>query len=63
MAVCIPSWCRGRGSEILPQKVFFLAGLVRICDKETLPLLVGGDFNIMHRQILTLDGLLFLMLS
>ena len=21
MAVCIPSWCRGRGSEILPQKV------------------------------------------
>ena len=28
----------------------FLAELVRMCDNEPLPLLVGGDFNIMRRQ-------------
>ena len=31
-------------------KVDFLADLVRTCEKETLPLLLGGDFNIMRRQ-------------
>ena len=38
MAVCIPSWCRGRGSEILPQKVFggvSLAQLVGGVDVQT----------------------------
>jgi hypothetical protein len=28
----------------------FLSELVRICDVETLPMLVGGDFNIIRRQ-------------
>ena len=28
----------------------FLAELVRICENETLPMLVGGDFNIIRRQ-------------
>ena len=28
----------------------FLAELVRICEAETLPMLVGGDFNIIRRQ-------------
>jgi hypothetical protein len=28
----------------------FLAELVRICDSESLPMLVGGDFNIIRRQ-------------
>jgi hypothetical protein len=28
----------------------FLAELVRVCEAETLPKLIGGDFNIMHRQ-------------
>jgi len=38
----------------------FLADLVRICGNEQLPLLVGGDFNIIRRKeektILTADG-------
>jgi exonuclease III len=28
----------------------FLAELVRVCEIETLPMLIGGDFNIMRRQ-------------
>jgi endonuclease/exonuclease/phosphatase (EEP) superfamily protein YafD len=28
----------------------FLAELVRICESETLPMMVGGDFNIIRRQ-------------
>jgi hypothetical protein len=45
----------------------FLAELVRICEDEPLPMLVGGDFNIIRRQdeknneSLMLDGLLFLL--
>jgi exonuclease III len=31
-------------------KSSFLAELVRICENETLPLLVGGDFNIIRRK-------------
>ena len=31
-------------------KLDFLAELVHICDKEELPMLVGGDFNIIRRQ-------------
>jgi endonuclease/exonuclease/phosphatase family metal-dependent hydrolase len=31
-------------------KPSFLAELVRICENETLPLLVGGDFNIIRRK-------------
>jgi hypothetical protein len=30
-------------------KADFLAELVRICEDEPLPLLVGGDFNIIRR--------------
>ena len=42
----------------------FLAELVRLCENETLPLLVGGDFNILRKKkkkittILILIGLL-----
>ena len=32
------------------KKPDFLAELVRICDDETLSMLVGGDFNIIRRQ-------------
>ena len=32
------------------QKGDFLAELVQICEVETLPILVGGDFNIIRRQ-------------
>jgi exonuclease III len=32
------------------QKPAFLAELVRICENETLPLMVGGDFNIIRRK-------------
>jgi hypothetical protein len=28
----------------------FLAELVQICEEETLPILVGGDFNIIWRR-------------
>jgi hypothetical protein len=31
-------------------KAEFLAELVRLCENENLPLLVGGDFNIMRRK-------------
>jgi endonuclease/exonuclease/phosphatase family metal-dependent hydrolase len=31
-------------------KTDFLAELVRICESESLPMMVGGDFNIIHRQ-------------
>jgi hypothetical protein len=31
-------------------KPSFLAELVRVCENETLPLMVGGDFNIIRRQ-------------
>jgi hypothetical protein len=31
-------------------KADFLAEIVRICENETLPLLVGGDFNIIRRK-------------
>ena len=31
-------------------KPYFLANLVRICGDERLPILVGGDFNIIRRQ-------------
>jgi hypothetical protein len=47
-------------------KPSFLAELVRVCENETLPLMVGGDFNIIRRQeektttIFMLAGLLFL---
>jgi hypothetical protein len=30
------------------QKPPFLAELVRMCEKQTLPMLVGGDFNIIR---------------
>ena len=30
------------------QKSFFLAEIVRMCEKETLPMMVGGDFNIIR---------------
>jgi hypothetical protein len=30
--------------------VELLAELVRFCDDNPLPMLVGGDFNIIHRQ-------------
>ena len=33
--------------ELKPE---FLADLVRICGSEQLPLLVGGDFNIIRRR-------------
>jgi hypothetical protein len=48
-------------------KPIVLAELVRIYEWETLPVLVGGDFNSIRRQeekitiISILDGLLFLM--
>ena len=32
------------------QKGEFLAELIRICENETLPIMVGGDFNIVRRQ-------------
>jgi hypothetical protein len=32
------------------QKGEFLAKLVRICENDSLPILVGEDFNIIHRQ-------------
>jgi hypothetical protein len=32
------------------KKPDFLAELVRTCDNETLPLLIGGDFNIIRRK-------------
>ena len=32
------------------QKPDFLAELVRICENETRPMLVGGDFNVIRRQ-------------
>ena len=38
------------GQLRITKKPDFLAELVRICDGETLPLLVGGDFNIIRRQ-------------
>ena len=31
-------------------KPYFLADLVRICGDKRLPILVGGDFNIIRRQ-------------
>jgi exonuclease III len=34
----------------LEKKPDFLAELVRTCDNETLPLLLGGDFNILRRK-------------
>jgi hypothetical protein len=57
----------GEAQEVL--KPDFLAELVRICESETLPMLVGGDFNIIRRKeekimiISMLDGLLLLMPS
>jgi hypothetical protein len=44
-------------------KPSFLAELVRICENEKLPLMVGGDFNIIRRKeekttnFFTQDGL------
>jgi hypothetical protein len=38
----------GAAQEAL--KPDFLAELVRICETETLPMLVGGDFNIIRRK-------------
>ena len=32
------------------KKMDFLAEMVRICENEPLPMLVGGDFNIIRRQ-------------
>ena len=32
-------------------KPYFLADLVRICGNETLPILVGGDFNIIRGEM------------
>jgi endonuclease/exonuclease/phosphatase family metal-dependent hydrolase len=59
---------RGYGAAQDEQNSEFLAELVRICEDEMLPLLVGGDFNITRRkeeknnEILMSDGLLFSML-
>ncbi|XP_044947663.1 uncharacterized protein LOC123397007 [Hordeum vulgare subsp. vulgare] len=38
------------GAAQLEFKPDFLADLVRICGDETLPIMVGGDFNIIRRQ-------------
>ena len=49
-------------------KPLFLSELVRLCENEPLPMLVGGDFNIIRKpeektmQTITLVGLLCLML-
>lgn len=49
--------CRSMGALVAvngdaqpERKPKFLAELVRICGFETLHMLVGGDFNIIHRQ-------------
>ena len=31
------------------KKSNFLSEMVRVCSKETLPIIIGGDFNIIHR--------------
>lgn len=38
------------GAAQPPLKSDFLVDLVRICGDERLPILVGGDFNIIRRQ-------------
>ena len=38
------------GAAQTDRKPDFLAELVRICENEELPMLVGGDFNIIRRQ-------------
>jgi hypothetical protein len=51
------------------QKPDFLAELVRMCDNQDLPMMVGGDFNIIRKKeekittILIQDGLLCSMRS
>jgi hypothetical protein len=51
------------------EKEYFLSELVRMCDTENLPLMVGGDFNIIRspsEKILIdtmIDGSLYLTLS
>jgi hypothetical protein len=51
------------------QKPDFLAELVRMCDNQDLPMMVGGDFNIIRKKeekittILMQDGLLCSMRS
>jgi hypothetical protein len=48
------------------QKLDFLSELVRMCDNQDLPMMVGGDFNIIRKKeekimiILMQDGLLCL---
>jgi exonuclease III len=57
----------GAAQEV--HKSAFLAELVRTCEHEPLPMLVGGDFNIIQKReekimIISMpSGLLFLMLS
>ena len=43
------SRCSLRGCRRI-KKPAFLAELVRICENEPLPMLIGGDFNIIRRQ-------------
>jgi hypothetical protein len=49
------------------QKTQFLAELVNMCSREALPILIGGDFNILRNpdekimRITTIDGHSFLM--
>ena len=49
------------------KKPDFLAELVRICESETLPMIVGGDFNVIRRprrkimQISIVFGLSYVM--
>jgi exonuclease III len=31
------------------QKANFLSEVVRVCSKDTIPIIIGGDFNIIHR--------------
>ena len=51
------------------KKSEFLSEIVRMCGTESLPILVGGDFNILRKKkirimiILTPDGLFSLMRS
>ena len=57
----------GYGAAQDAQKPAFLAELARICENESLPMMVGGDFNVIRKPeekitiILIRDGLLCLM--
>jgi hypothetical protein len=56
------------GPTQMDQKSQFLSKIVRVCSKEALPIVIGGDFNIIWRldektmTIIMIDGLLCLIL-